>query len=413
MFTNTRVETAEQRPTRPLRVLMVVRLFLPWIGGTERQALGIAKELTKEGIRVQVLTGRWIKGTARRETIEGVDVFRNHTLWEFFGIRGARKLGGYLYIITLIWQLWRRRRSYDIIHVHALNYHTFAAVLAGRRLGRPVVTKLANSGPASDIEKMKVGQQLALSHLMLPTALRSDRFVAVNRAVVRELAAVGVPTTRIARIPNGVEISRSNADRTYRLHDPVRLIFVGRLHEQKGVDVLLRSFRDLRALRSEQRLCLRLVGDGPLRATLLAIAKEMDVSPDVEFVGARSDVAELLDGSDVFVLPSRAEGLSNALLEAMAIGLPVVASRVPGNEDVVTHDQDGLLFSANDAASLTSELMRVLDDVRLREAIGRRARVTVEEKYGMACVARQYIELYEELMLDGDAGVSMAGRKPA
>jgi glycosyltransferase involved in cell wall biosynthesis len=412
-MTNTVVESIEQGSARPVRVLMVVRLFFPWIGGTERQALRLAKELMTQGVQVQVVTGRWTRGTARTETIEGVDVFRNHTLWEFFGIRGARKLGGYLYILTLIWHLWRRRHSYDVIHVHALNYHTFAAVLAGRWLGRPVVTKLANSGSASDIDKMRQGQQLALSHLMLPMALRSDRFVAVNEAVVRELTAAGVPATRIARIPNGVERSRVNADRNYQLHDPVRLVFVGRLHEQKGVDVLLRSFGELRARRPQQRLCLRLVGDGPLRGRLLAFAQEMDVSRDVEFVGARGDVAELLDRSDVFVLPSRAEGLSNALLEAMSVGLPVVASGVPGNEDVITHDRDGLLFKARDANSLTSELIRMLDDDRLREAIGRRARLTVEERYGMRRVARQYFELYEELMLDGDARISITEGRPA
>jgi glycosyltransferase involved in cell wall biosynthesis len=101
------------------------------------------------------------------------------------------------------------------------------------------------------------------------------------------------------------------------------------------------------------------------------------------------------------------------LLEAMSVGLPVVASRVPGNEDVVTHDYDGLLFTANDTTSLTSELMRLLDDERLREGIGRTARMTVEERYGMARVARQYIELYEELVLGGAARMSMAGRRRA
>ncbi len=413
MLTDTVVESTEQQTVPPLRVLMVARLFLPWIGGTERQAIRLAKELINEGIDVQVLTGRWIRGTTRRETIEGVEIFRNHTLWEFFGIRGARKFGGYLYILTLLWQLWRRRHAYDIIHVHALNYHTFAAVLAGRWLRRPVVTKLANSGAASDIEKMRAGQQLALSHLMLPMALRSDRFVAVNQAVVRELAAAGVPTGRIARIPNGVETSRSSLETTYQLHDPVRLIFVGRLHEQKGVDVLLRSLSQLRVLRPEERLSLRLVGDGPFRARLVSLAQQMGVSANVEFVGARDDVAELLDGSDVFVLPSRAEGLSNALLEAMSIGLPVVASRIPGNEDVIDHDHNGLLFTANDPTALASELMRLIDDARLREAIGRRALLTIEERFGMSRVARHYIQLYEELMLAYRIQVSMAGGRGA
>jgi len=407
------VESIERRPARPLRVLMVVRLFFPWIGGTERQALKLAKELMKEGVKVQVLTGRWTRGTARRETIEGVDVIRNHTLWEFFGMKGARKLGGYLYILTLIWHLWRRRNTYDLIHVHSLNYHTFAAVLAGRWLGRPVVTKLANSGSASDIEKMRKGQQLALSHLMIPIALRSDRFIALNQAVVRELAAAGVPSGRIVRIPNGVETSRGNLKRTYPLHDPVRLIYVGRLHEQKGVDVLLRSFSELRRLRPGERLSLRLVGDGPVRAKLLAITQQLDISRDVEFVGARDDVPELLDQSDIFVLPSRAEGLSNALLEAMSVGLPIAASRVPGNEHVIDHAHNGLLFTAGDPTSLTSELIRLLDDARLLEAIGRRARLTVEERYGIRHVAQQYIQLYEELVPRSHTQISTAARRRA
>jgi glycosyltransferase involved in cell wall biosynthesis len=392
---------------------MVVRLFFPWIGGTERQALKLAKELMKEGVNVQVLTGRWTRGTARRETIEGVDVIRNHTLWEFFGIRGARKLGGYLYILTLIWHLWRRRHTYDIIHVHSLNYHTFAAVLAGRWLGRPVVTKLANTGSASDIEKMRIGQQLALSHLMLPIALRSDRFVALNQAIVRELAAVGVPSDRIVRIPNGVETGRGNLKRTYLLHNPVRLIYVGRLHEQKGVDVLLRSFSELRRLRPGERLALRLVGDGPLRAKLVAIAQQLDILRDVEFVGARDDVPELLDQSDIFVFPSRAEGISNALLEAMSEGLPIVASRVPGNEHVIDHEHNGLLFTADDSTSLTSELKRLLDDARFREAIGGRAQLTVEERYGIRRVAQQYIQLYDELVPRSQRQFSTTGRRRA
>jgi glycosyltransferase involved in cell wall biosynthesis len=390
----------DRTPDAPLRVVMVVRLFFPWIGGTERQAHRLAQQLVKQGVEVRVVTGRWFRGTPRRETVDGIEVFRNHGLWEFLGIKGLRKLGGYLYILTLVWHLWRTRHGYDVIHVHALNYHTFAAVLAGRLTRRPVIVKIANSGFGSDIEKMKTGQQLALSHLMLPTALRSDRFVAVNRTIVGELVAVGVPTTRIIRIPNGVDISRSKKERTYELHDPVRLTFVGRLHEQKGVDVLLQALRQLRERRPGVRLCLRLVGDGPSKAELVAIADRNEIAEDVEFLGDRDDVAELLEESDIFVLPSRAEGLSNALLEAMSGGLPVVVSNIPGNDDVIEHEDNGLLFTSDDPTSLTSELMRLLDDMQLRQAIGRRARVRVQERYGLDVVAQQYARLYHELLPD-------------
>jgi glycosyltransferase involved in cell wall biosynthesis len=184
---------------------MVIRLFSPWVGGTQTQALRLARALRDRGVDVRFVTGRWFRGTPREETIDGVPVFRNHTLWEGFGIRGARKFGGYLYLLTLWWHLWRRRDTYDVIHVHGLSYHTFAAVIAGGRLGKPTLTKLANSGSASDIRKMRSDQHLALSRWMLPAALRCDRFVALTETVQRELEEAGVSGARITRIPNGIE----------------------------------------------------------------------------------------------------------------------------------------------------------------------------------------------------------------
>jgi glycosyltransferase involved in cell wall biosynthesis len=403
----------DRRPDTALRIVMVVRLFHPWIGGTERQAHRLAQHLVKQGVEVRVVTGRWFRGTPRRETIGGIEVFRNHALWEFFGIKGLRKLGGYLYILTLVWHLWRSRHGYDLIHVHSLNYHTFAAVLAGRLTRRPVIVKLANSGPASDIGRMRRGQQLALSGLMLRTALRCDRFVALNQAIVRDLIACGVDRDRIVQIPNGVDTSPDGVKRTYDLHSPVQLVFVGRLHEQKGVDTLLRSLSELGRRPHDLPISLQVVGDGPERAKLAELAARLGVSDDVTFLGSRKDAGSLLRRGDIFVLPSRAEGLSNALLEAMAVGLPVVASNIPGNEDVVDHLSNGLLFSVDDPTSLASALIRVLEDSELRVAIGQRALRTVEEQYELRRVSRRYIELYAGLLPDRHTNVAQTERGKA
>lgn len=401
---------ARTSPGRPLRVLMVLRLFDPWVGGTQRQAKLLARELMDRGVSVRIVTGWWFRGTPQRETIDGIPVFRNHTLWEGFGIKGARKFGGYLYILTLLWHLWRHRDTYDVIHVHGLSYHTFAAALAGRWLRKPTITKLANSGRASDIDKMRRGQHLAFSHLMLPTALRCDRFVAVNLAVVRELLAAGVPGDRIVQIRNGIDASTLEAKETYELHDPVRLVFVGRLHEQKGLDTLLRSFRQVREEEPTTRAALRLIGDGPLREELVTLSGRLGISSDVEFAGNRDDVARLLPEADVFVLPSRAEGLSNALLEAMSAGLPVVVSKIPGNTDVISGGIDGLFFEPEDQGSLAAALSALLDGVGLRERLGRQARQTVEERYAIDGVACRYLELYEALT--GITGTRRAGAPP-
>jgi glycosyltransferase involved in cell wall biosynthesis len=385
---------------RPLRVMMVVRLFYPWLGGTQRQAHRLARELIDRGVQVHLLTGWWFRGTPQRETIDGIPVFRHHTLWDGFGIRGARTLGGYLSIFTLLWHLWRQRDSYDVIHVHGLSYHTFAGSLAGRWLGKPTIAKLANSGRASDIMKMRKGQHLAFSRFMLPIALRCDRFVALNTAVTRELLDAGVPGERIVEIPNGVELATMPRGAGRDAHRPDRAVFVGRLHPQKGVDVLLRAAALIHERRPEANLRFDVVGDGPLRDELSALAGELDVISDVRFLGDRDDVAPFLDGADVFVLPSRAEGISNALLEAMAVGLPVVVSDVPGNTDVVEHEANGLVVQVDDPASLAAAVLRLLDEPDLRERLGREARRTVETTYSIGQVGARYVRLYRELVWD-------------
>jgi glycosyltransferase involved in cell wall biosynthesis len=392
------VSVSSERKAGQPRVVMVVRLFHPWVGGTERQAHTLARALARSGVEVEIVTGRWFRGTRRRETLDGIPVFRNQTLWEFGGIKGLRKFGGYLYIGSLLLYLGRRRNHYDIIHVHGLNYHTFAAVLAARWFGKRTVTKLANSGSASDVEKMRQDRQLAGARLMLATALRCDRFVALNQTIVEELAEAGVPRSRIVRLSNGVDLDTVESQRRATVHQPPRVIFVGRLHRQKGLETLLRAIRIVLGDRDEAEIRLTLVGDGPEREALEQLSRSLGIDEIVDFIGIVDDVAPYLRDADVFVLPSHAEGLSNALLEAMAIGLPVIVSNVPGNTDVVEHGRTGLVFEVGNASKLAASLASVLYDANLRDRLGRAARGSVEESYSLQAVAGRYIELYDELL---------------
>ncbi len=383
---------------KPMRVLMVVRLFYPWIGGAERQAHKLALKLREKNIDVEIVTGWWFRGTLQHDTLDGIPIFRNHTLWEMFGIKGLRKFGGYLYIATLLWHLWRRRADYDVIHIHGLNYHTFAAVLAGQWFHRKTLTKVANSGQASDVTKMRNDQQLLFARYMLPTALHCDQFVAINDTIIRELTAAGVPAEKIVWLPNGVETDSIATKSSYALHQPARLIFVGRLHAQKGLDVLLTAFQQLLRQHPTHEARLQLVGEGPLRGDLTRLAEQLGIARHVHFVGQTDQVLERLQQADIFVLPSRAEGMSNALLEAMVCGLPVVVSDIPGNIDIVAHEHDGLLFAVNDSNSLVQALASLLDQPVLRERLGQAARQTVERRYSLNYVADRYIALYHNLI---------------
>jgi len=399
-----------EAPAKPLRIMMVVRLFYPWIGGTERQAYKLSQKLVDKGVDVELVTGWWFRDTTQREIIGTVPIYRNFTLWEFFGIKGLRKFGGYLYIISLLWYLWRRRDDYDLIHVHGLNYHTFAAVLAGDWFKRKIVTKLANSGFASDIDKMRNSKQLALAKYMLSTALKCNRFVALNKKIVQELTTAGVQRQNVIELPNGVETDAVAAKSDYTLHNPARIVFIGRLHHQKGLDILLKAFQQVYLNYPDRDLRLELLGDGPLKEHLLDLAGRLGIDSQVTFHGKTDHVDEHLQDADVFVLPSRAEGLSNALLEAMAYGLPVLVSDIPGNLDVIEHGKNGLLFAVDDPSALTKYLVSLLDKPDLRERLGRQARQTVENHYSLNTVAGRYIALYQDLLAGNKVFASQVAR---
>lgn len=382
------------------RVAMVVRLFDPWVGGMERQALKLAVRLVQRGSHVEILTGRWFSGTPRCETSSGVSITRHHTAWNGSGLRGLRKFGSIAYMITLAWHLWTRRKELDVIHVHGLSYHAFVATLIGKLIGTPVIVKLANSGQASDITKMRDGKHLPLTRLMLPMALRSDRFVALNDLVVSELQAAGVPSERIVRIPNGVELD--DATRSYPAGIAARVLFVGRLHRQKAIDELLQAVAHLADGPEGREIELTLVGDGPERVALEAFTSELGLGAVVHFEGEVDDVTPYLYRSDVLVLPSRAEGLSNTLLEAMSTGMPVVASDISANRALIEHGVNGLLYQVGNTQALAEALELILDQGSLRERLGCEGRRTVEVDYWIDRVAARYEALYADLQGTGD-----------
>jgi L-malate glycosyltransferase len=387
-------EHASTSTARPTRVLMVSRLFHPWVGGMERQALKLARALAEDGVEVRIATGRWFKGTPRREHIDGIEVFRNHTLWEGFGVRGLRRIGGYLYMVTLAWHLWLTRKTYDLIHVHGLSYHTYVARLVGSRLGKPVIVKLANSGGASDITKLRTGQHLAGTGWMLPGALRCDRVVALNPTIADELRAESVDERRITHIPNGVEMPI--VDRIYVDRPEIRLLYLGRLHPQKDLSTLLEAVALVVA--GGDNVTLEVVGDGPDRHRLETEVADRRLAGHLRFEGERPDPETALAGADVLVLPSLAEGLSNSLLEAMASGLPVVVSAIPGNLLVVENGRTGLTFPPGDAEALAGTIRRMIRDPGLRKELATNARDEIAARFSIRAVAQQYRHLYTTLL---------------
>lgn len=205
-------------------------------------------------------------------------------------------------------------------------------------------------------------------------------------------------------IPNGVPINEYAPDPEKRLQfrrthgaelNASVIVHVGRFVELKNHALLLRAFAKLQ---STHPLYLWLVGDGELRTTMEQLAQELGVADRVRFWGVRSDVADILNAADIFTLPSKYEGNPMSVMEAMAAGLPVVATAVGGVPELVEEGVSGFLTPNEDTDALTNALQQLVDNAGLRQRMGEAALRRAREKFDIRHTVRAYETLYEEIL---------------
>ena len=270
------------------------------------------------------------------------------------------------------------------------------ALAAARRAGGCRIVAARRSVPKER------GAQRVLAELAVRVAHR----IVVNAELLRPSGAAG---RRTDVIPSGVDTDvfrptdrRDEAKRRLGIAPERSLIgTVGRLEPRKGTATLLAAFAALRG-GGGRDAALVVVGDGPLRGELERAAERLGVAADVHFLGDRADVLGVLAALDVFVLPSRTEGMSNALLEAMAAAHPVVATAVGGTPEVVSDGASGLLVPADDPAAMSAAIARILDDGALATRLGAAARQTVEARYDAKSMVRRLEAVYAAVACSGD-----------
>jgi len=234
--------------------------------------------------------------------------------------------------------------------------------------------------------------------------LRTDTAVSVCRAGREHFVRVGViPHAKAEVVPNGVPIegieARSHQAKEQllsRLGRPSASFVVGtvgRLSPVKDHATLLKAIHQLRV--SGRPVELLVVGDGESRALLEALSKVLELEECVHFLGMRDDVAALLPTFDAFALSSISEGYSLALVEAAAAALPIVATRVGGNSDIVEEGATGLLVPAHDASAFAAALAGVVDDASMRERMGRAGRQWALEHGTVGAMGLAYLALYK------------------
>ncbi len=301
--------------------------------------------------------------------------------------------GGRAYLLPLRLAGVVRRVAPDIVHTR--NWGAIDGVIGARLAGvRRVVHGEHGRGADDPCGTNRRRQQL---RRLLAPAIR--RFVTVSADLSQWLTSeVGVPEHKVTHIINGVDADRFrpleekfSRRRELELPTDMPLVgIVGRLDAVKDHATLLKAFATV-----PEAAILVVVGDGPLAGELRQLSTELGIFEKVLFLGGRNDVEQILPCLDLFVLSSIAEGISNTILEAMACGLPVIASNVGGNPELVADGVTGSLFAAGEVQALSQLMTRYLEDTSLRQKHGLAARQRIEVEFSLDAMVDKYDQLYQ------------------
>lgn len=375
-----------------MHVCMLTDYFLPYMfGGTEKAVYEISRRLVIRGHRVTVLTLD-VHGCETHSQVEGMDIYRLPAI-------SITKLVGAQLTVSPFSLLRASRiiRSIcpDIVHAHNLYFNLTAIAPAIKRATRlPLVTTFHLPRMRYDkalLDTLIQIYQRAIGRLIVTS---SDKLIAVSKSVLMHVIEdLKTPSSRIFHIPNGVDT------RVYlpsnRRRKRIIITYIGRLIRNKGPQYLVRAGPDI--LKGHPEAQIHIVGEGPLKDNLMRQVKSRKLEDHIRFLGNVTDVLPILQETTIFVRPSLTEGMSLAILEAMACGLPVVASNVEGNAEIIDNGKTGYLVPPADSKALAEAVGFLLSDRRIIAEIGRKARKKAEKLYDWEQIADQTLEIYLSL----------------
>ncbi len=376
---------------------MVNPFFIPYWGGTEKVIYEVSRRLTSD-FDITVLTTRW-EGTKKEEEIEGIRVVRARAMV-------IKKLPHpfpppYAIAPTKPKLLMDESKKHEVVHFHNRFFYNPLNFMLVKRLDKKLVLTLHNSRPEGiDPVTDFVGTTYddTIGRVIFE---KCDEITAVSRSTLEETLPEDL-WYKARVIYNGVDEKRFNPRldgdemrEKLGLGDEIVILTVARLVEQKGIKYLIDA---VARLGLDVKLVIK--GSGPKERSLRNRAKKLGIEDRVVFVTEKlpeEDLPKLYTASDIFVLPSLYEPFGLVVAEAMASGLPVVASRIGGLKELVT-PETGFLVEPRNPDELASKISILAGDKSLRERMGRAGRKRIEENFTWDKIARDYKSFYEELL---------------
>jgi glycosyltransferase involved in cell wall biosynthesis len=386
---------------------MVAYQFPPLPAGGARHALELAKALRGHGVESFFIVAN-LRNSPRYETYEGFPVCR-------FTPRGFSRIRYVTFALQVCKKLWAEKNDLGVIHLHSVRPFYFFILLLAKTLKKPIVlgpTLMGHDDP------MTLKKKPFLWRIEGGLYRNYDKIICKSTAVRESCAKAGIPEAKLVSIPGAVPCAAADSPfRPPRGLEEVQEIrkslglpldsfiatFVGNIQERKGSDLLFEAWEGLSKAR---RLPghLMLVGPYPRGGDgfgarvqpVLEKARENSIlfTGQVDY----AEVPRYLRASDCFVFPSKREGLSKAVIEAMASGLPVICTKIPGvTDDLIDDGEDGIIVANRDPVELADAILRVKADGALRKKLSSNAIDKVRRKFSLADVTRRHLQLYNEL----------------
>lgn len=394
-------------------------------GGAENQCRRLAGVLTERGHQCLILTCRCRSADIRQDEENGVAIVRIFSLELFLEFlqslrnkkkalqeekRGSRSSSATdeqtvfqqkiskninscirfcniaVFSLAALFFLFRRHRLFDIIHVHTADWIAGVAAFAGKLFKLPVICKGADMPVFPPLQAVPLAA-------CCDGWRRKPHFIALTSAMKDDLMRNAVPESRITIIPNGVPVPAQTAAVEKNSH----FLYIGNFSQtaaHKAFDVLLEAWAMFHHQRPVPRLLLLGGGNAEPWQTL---ARQLGCAESVDFLGYQTCLPPFFEQSCCLLLPSRKEGIANALLEAQSWGIPAIVSDIPGNRAVVEHQKNGLIVPVGDSKVLAEAMLHLHDSPELRKRYGSAARKRMEEIFALDTVADQTVALYQQL----------------
>ena len=365
----------------PLVAHIIYRLA---VGGLENGLVNLINRMPRDRYRHVIICADDFTDFRNRITRDDVEVYAL-----------KKKPGNDFNAQYRLWKLLRQLKP-DIVHTR--NLGTIEYVIPAFLAGVKYRVHGEHGRDATDID----GSNKKFRLLRLFYGRFLHRFIALSRDLETYLlSSVGISNRKVVQLYNGVDITRFGGDGlTGNSQERIETVIgtVGRLQAEKDQATLLRAFSLLKNDEANSMLKLLLVGDGPDRKNLERLADDLKIKSTVEFAGARDDVPQQMKRMDIFVLPSLGEGISNTILEAMASSLPVVATAVGGNPELVIEGETGFLVPSNNPEQMAVAIKRYVEKSDLAAEHGKAGRKRVEDTFSMDAMVNAYMKVYDDMV---------------